>query len=801
MGYCTSFSQSVISGVLTDNTSKFEFPVVQLFKKHNGDSLLIKSSIPDSLGNYSFNTVSLGTYIVRFSSIQYNFFYTGYIIVRQNNSVITLDTIDLSKKIFITNLKEVVVKADRPPLFEQQREKLIFNIESSIINIGANGLEALQKIPGIFVDQNDNIFINGQTGVQIRINGRLLNLNQTDIAQLLKNLDVGLIKKIELSVVPGSSNDASGSSGVVNIVLKKNINLGLNGNIGFTHRQSGSFARDNTNLSLNYLSQKWNIYNTFSFSSRTTFDSIDINRLITKVDTLIFQKTYNKYPFNTLGLNSGIIYKLNDKNDLSLNLNGSSTNGKTNGINQSYIYKNALPLPPPSSFTEANNFYTNKYNYGAANLNYTCHPDTLGTEFSLNIDYATYNQNSNQFSDIFENRNGIPDTYQRRGEIPNKIYLKSADVQGFYHYDTSLILKGGLKFTNSRTINNATYWLTKDNIITLEKDKIASFNYEESIVAGFFEIEKGFKRNSVIAGIRIENTNFNGITILPADTSIRYNRTDYFPFLYVDQKISKNQLVSLTYSRRIDRPSFQDLNPYLVYYDPYTYTSGNPKLIPEFTEKVEFTYNLAKLPLLKILYSETKNAITSVTYQNDSTLTTYKTVDNLALKKLWNISTIIPIRIKNKFLSINYFALGKTFYKGFYESAPISISRNSFTYYNNTTFSFKNGLAIEAGGFYNKGMLYGLFEIGEIWAFNCGIQKSFFAKKLNLKINFTDIFRSQINQFSFVQSNINLFARQYSDTRAVGISLVYKFGIVIKGINKNSSSIDEEKARVKQAEH
>lgn len=791
--------QARIRGVISGIPDVQALPMVQLFKKTNGDTVLTLSSFAEKDGSYIFAGVAAGTYVVYVTSASFKQYYPGFVIVRPGSFQLSLDTIRFRVS-EVTELKGVELTAAKSQLFEQQNEKLVFNVESSVINVGSNGLETLQKIPGVFVDPNGNISINGQSGAQIRLNGRLLNMSASDKAELLRNIDISLIRKIEVSALPDATNDAAGAAGVINIILKRNIKVGLNGNVSFTHRQSGRFTRDNAGLSLNYMDRRWNFYTNLSFSTRTSFDSLAIRRSIKSVDTLIGQRTYNRYPYRTLGINTGVIYKLTDKADLSVTLNATATKGKTKGVSEAAINKETAPALPPRS-TSAANDYRNRFDYSGVNLNYIYRQDSLGTEFSINADYAVFDQRNRQVSNIEETGNSGAVVYQRLGDIRNRIEIKSADLQYFYHYDRSLILKGGLKYASSATANQADYWLVKNNATSAEDDKLSSFKYSEKILAGFLEVEKAYRKKSFVAGVRVENTNFDGATLLPKPAMVGYNRTDFFPFLFASQKTFGSQNVSLTYSRRLDRPGFQDMNPFIVYYDPYTYTKGNPKLKPQFTNKFEVAYNLTRMPVLKISYGLTRNALTSITYQNDTTLTTFKTVDNLARKEVWNFTTMVPIRVKNKLMSIHYLGYGITVYNGYYEKDPVRIKRNSFTYFNNTTYHFKNGLTIEAGGYYNRGMLYGLFDIQPIWTVNIGAQKAFFNNKLSVKLNATDIFRTQVSTFTFRQSNVDLEASQYQDTRSVAFSLVYKFGVRSKNLRTQSSSIEAEKNRVKQAEH
>jgi iron complex outermembrane recepter protein len=792
-----ALAQPGIRGVLSGADSRNNLPVVQLLKKTGKDTVLSKVTMPDTTGNYSFTGVEPGTYILYFSSLYFKYYYPRYINIRSASSSVMADTVVVKNNTGSSH--ETAVITARKPLFEQQREKLVFNVENSVINIGSNGLESLQKIPGVFVDQNGNININGQQGAQIRINGRLLNMNKADAAEFLRNLDVGLIKKIELSVTPGTAYDAAGTAGVINIILKKNIKPGFNGSAGITHRQSGRYNRDILNVSLNHLSGRWSFSTNISAAKRNSFDSINANRNIASVDTLITQKSYNKYFYNSLAINTGITFFFSPKADITLSVNKNITSGRTDGVTRSFIFKNNASTA--ESTNNAQNDYRNKYDYTSGSVNYTLRPDSLGSEFVINSDYAVYSQRNKQNSIIGEGRAGSFKNYIRTGDIPNNITLRSFDAQYFHHTADSAIYKAGIKYTGSRTKNESRYWLEKDGIVNPEYDKLRSFNYTENILAGFLEYQKTFRRNSVTAGMRIENTRFNGKTLLPKDTTFSYNRTDFFPFLYIDQRIYKSQLISLTYSRRIERPSFQDLNPFIIYYDPYTYVVGNPRLRPQFTGKIELTYTLGGLPLLKAAYSDTRNAITNITYQNDTALTTFKTVDNLARKQVWNYSTMVPVKIKDRFMSIHYFSTGVIKYRGFYEFTPVVIRRNTFTYFNNTTYSLKNGMSFELGGFYNRGMLYGLFEIGDMWALNFGFQKPILKKKASVKFNASDIFFTQVSRFAFKQVNIDLDAVQLTDTRSITLAFTWRFGIKNKTIRRRPSSAENEKSRVKQAEH
>ena len=778
------------------NNKSWKTNFTELLQINDKDTLLIQSVRVDSITSQAiFKNINSGKFSMRVVTSSNQIFYPDTIILKKDEKIV-LNLLEVKE---IEQLAEVSISVKKP-IFENDKNKLIVNIENTALFTGNNALEILGKTPGLFVAANDNVLINGLSGVQYLINGRQTYMSNVDIVNYLKNIDASLIKKIEVINNPGSKYDAAGGAGIINIELRKGVKLGVNGSISFTHRQ-GVYSKDNIGSSLNYRIKKLNIFSNFSYNKRDSFEKFEIKRKIFSENIELKQNSKINYPVTSALFNIGADYDLSNKSSINLMLDFSATNQKTDGDNNTET--TYLSNGETINNTLNNNKFNTKYNYMGLNTSYSYKKDTLGSNLLLSVNYAKYLQKGNQNINVntYDSEDLNIDSYKRYGNLPYQVKIYGFNISNTYYFNKSSFIEIGVKLVKSLTDNESIYYIDKNNLINFESDKSNKFYYKENITSGFVEFGKEINKTNFNIGIRAENTNVSGSIKLPNILQIGYNRLDLFPYVYIDHKFYSENIISLSVSRRINRPEFYDLNPYPIYYDPYTYTIGNAELKPEFVNKLEFKYSYKKAPLLTVTYSNIKNAITMLSRQIDETNTTYQTKDNLANKKVLGLSTVLPVPIKKWMLSINYFSLSFTNFDGYFETLPLSIKRTTFVYYNNTQFTLPKKWIIEIGGFYNKGYMAGLFDIGEMGAVNFGVQKKVFSDKLNVKINCSDVFYSQVDKFSFKYSNVDAFAKRYTDTRAFTISLRYNFGTNFGNKKKANDFLNTEKNRVKESEH
>jgi iron complex outermembrane receptor protein len=788
-------SPASVSGALFDEQGKpLDYATVSLLKAQ--DSSMVKGTLSSPSGTYAFAHIKPGSYIIKATVVGYEKSVSKPFTLTDGSPNITVPALKMKPASHTLNTVSVT---STKPLIERKIDRTVMNVENSVLAAGNSAMEILERAPGVSVDKDDNISLKGKQGVTVMINDKLTYLSSTQLATLLRSTDGTTIQSIEIITNPSAKYDAAGNSGIINIKLKKNKQSGTNGSVT-VGAGYGAYGKDNENLSLNHKEGNLNVFGSFSHNDNKRIQMIDINRIITgnNGNTTYFRQTSpiiqtdqnNSYRF-------GADYDLSSKNTIGFVVNG-YFNGEDDNTNTHTFIGQNFTTADSSLHTVSNIHQT--YHDIAFNLNDSYKIDTAGQQISADIDYSKFKNNSiaQYVTDFFLASGSVQHPQAFLGNItPSTIDIRTGKVDYTKPISKSLKLESGLKFSDVTTNNNLMETLSAASAYQTTNH----FMYDEKIDAGYLNLSKDFKHISIQAGLRAEYTSstatgdsLNIVQVIPR------HYLNLFPSVFINHTINDKNEINFSYSRRIDRPQYDNLNPFVYRLDPYTYQKGNPYLKPQYTNNFEFNYTYNKNLTLTLGYSHTTDVITEIPGTDPATKVSFVTQQNLQVQNGYNVNVYSPYTI-TKWWEGNFNATG--FYLGFksngLEGGNLNRGQAAFQFRTTQTFLPFAGYKAELTTNYQSALTYGLFYVKPQYSTDAGISHSFADKKANIKLSVSDIFNTRRNDVtSHYQSN-NLDIHQQRETRITRLTFTYNFGNNKIKARQHQTGAEDEKGRVKGA--
>ena len=789
--YGQSFDTKISGKVLNEQNTPVSYATVALL---GSDSLFVRGDVSKDNGSFVFEGVRPGTYFLSIQSIEYVPYSGGLFSLAAGEKK---EINDIQLAINSNELNEVLVTAKKA-VIEVRADMMVFNVSASPNTAGNNGLELLAKSPGVIVDPDNNIILQGKNGVQVFINGRPTRLSGTDLASMLQSMRADNIESIELITNPSAKYEAEGNAGIINIRLKKNVNLGFNGNLTSSFSQ-GTYSRSSLGTALFYKGDKWNLSGDIIASD----DSYQDDLLDTKNQSgfSFDQKAYSLNNRNGINASTGIDYTINSNQSLSLSGRG-IFNDNRNELKSFTSISSTLNKQDGEILNSQtlDDMPTQNYNL---NLNYL-NAINDNTSLSADISYGYYvnNKSTDQPNDYTSlDGQNILRSPHNAFDANTKINLASAKVD-FERKFKSVSLSAGGKFSNISTENQFSFYDVKNGENLLDKTKSNDFNYKEKVSAAYAILNaKPSEVFSFNIGLRVENTSSIGslISDLPVnDSEVKRNYTNFFPNVSVSLTDTKNHQLSLSYGRRITRPNYQDLNPFESRLSELVAWKGNPFLNPKYITNFNMTYSFKKKLVISNTYSIIHDffaTIFEIVNEKGNFLIPRNmdgaTTNGLAVSypqqiyKWWNIAT---------FLNYNY-----SLYKGNLGGTVIDLKANIFNGRLQNSFQLPGKISMDLNYNYSSPWIWrGTIYVEGNHRVDVGLRKSFFDNRLQLTLTDSDILRTGSDYYY----NSNYGGQEISgvrtfDNQRVGLSASVKFGNQKVKVNKkNKSAIDEELNRI-----
>ncbi|MBS1527912.1 MAG: outer membrane beta-barrel protein, partial [Bacteroidetes bacterium] len=693
----------------------------------------------------------------------------------------------------------VVVMAKKP-LIEQKTDRTIVNVDAMITVAGGNALDALAKSPGVMVDVNDNISLNGKNNVLVLVDDRPTYMSGQDLAAYLRSLPAGTLDKLELISNPPARYDASGGA-VINIVLKKNRASGFNGNVNAGFNQ-GVYGRSNDALNINYRTAKFNLFSNLGYSLDQNYSKESFSRYFYNTDgslnTAALQNSYYKYRSNGWNGRLGMDYFINQQTTLGFMLTG-ATRPRTDLLNYSNNqYSGNMALD-----SSGEGFTSGKYQYRntGINLNMQHKFDNSSTQLTAEADYVHFYSYGDQVSPVYVHRTdgSLSDAQQRRFLLPSGINIYSAKSDFVHPFSGKGEFDAGIK-SSYVTNDNELNWLNGADQLP-DYGKSNHFRYNENINSAYINVKKTWARWGVQAGLRIENTNAKGRQFSnPAvsDSSFTKSYTHLFPSVYLSYKLDTtgNNTLVLSYNQRIRRPGYQQLNPFLFYHDQYSYSAGNPDLLPYYNEYYELKYSYKQYVGITAGYWVGNNESQPLTEAVGDVLITrpYNFINNRTYTFIPYFS-IDPTRWWT--LRINAVLL---YISNNGAAGDVTIRQKTNEHEIETTneLQIAKDWSAEIDGFFPGKQAFGQSQGNKAgYNISAGIRKSILDGQGVISLNVNDIFGT----FNFSGQTIGIdqvtaFSTRATDTRRVGLSFSYRFGKAANARKRNiTGSAEDEKGR------
>lgn len=764
------------------------FSVVRL--ERDGQTKPYAVAQSDSNGDFVFSDLPSGNFVLKVDYLGY-FPYTSPIHLDSNERKDVLITLQESTN----TLGEVKVIATKP-LIERLVDKTVINVDGNPIATGNNALDLLSLSPGVIVN-NGQIMLNGKTGVSVMIDGKLTYLSRETLNTYLRTLNASEIKQIELITNPSARYDASGTSGIINIVTKREtttgLQLALTGGVGY-----GYYPRNNQGINLSYHNKSITIFVACSRSLSNSYEWVNGYRTLDSASTLFKQNNRSKITGNNNLIRTGLTYSLNKNNEIGFQFKTNWYNENISQTNETNKFINQLS---DSLFITAINT-TNTLKNFSLNLNYKFQDDSSRNQLVLNADRARFTITS--IANYTTARYRRLDSLQGRNtslysSLPysTDIYTAKADYTHVIDHRSSF--EGGMKTSFVNTLNQLEYYNTTDGRFDLDVTRSNTFRYREYVSAAYASLKHKTTKLDVQVGFRTEYTVTRGESYTIA-TSVERNYLNFFPSAFASYTLSPSHRLSVSYSRRIERPSYRDLNPFNYYLDPFSSLQGNPYLTPQYNNNFELSHLLRNKITTTLSYSHTTDVIMQVP-ENGLAAGSY-------VLKPANISTFNSISLLIGFP----ISLGKIVNSNFtfntYHSSYQQSFKTNLSYLNNrqTTFEFNFDNQIKLphettmliSGYYISPFVQGYYRTAGIFTTNIGIKRSFLNQKLDGKLNVNDIFKSYRARTTSYFDKQTLNLEQVFNTRFINLSFSYKLtkGAKINPVKNNSGSQDEQK-RVK----
>ena len=793
-------SISQVNGIVTDDSKK-PLPSATLFLLKAPDSALVKAAVADKEGYYSIPVPSAGNYLIKASSAGFVETYSAF---TYNGEPVNLH-ITVDKK--VNEMNTVVVKATKPPI-EVRADKMIYNVEANAAATGLDGMELLRQAPGVMVDHEDNVSIAGKGGVQIFIDGKPSPLTGRDLTNYLRSMRSSSIEAIEIINNPSAKYDAAGTGGIINIKLKKNNNFGTNGSVNSDYQQGIYYPKFNAGFGLNSRNKNLNIFGNYNYTRATNVFNLDVTRDI--LDTVFEGYMSNVAKIRAGNFKAGVDRFLNKFSTIGFLVSGNVSSDDVRSDNLSLI-RNFTTFITDRRLVSNNTTQNERKNINY-NLNYV-YQNPNGRNLTIDADYGMYRLHSENYQpNEFYDSTGTIKLYERNYYMITPTEIDIFSLKSDYEQNLGKGRLGvGFKSTVIRSDNDfQSYFHTSTK---MDYDSVLSnqFRYTENINAVYTTFNQSFKGFQVMVGLRLEQTVSEGSSsgfkknindsFDPYEANFDRNLLNLFPSMVLTLNKNPNSQWTFSYSRRINRPSYQDMNPFEKRASEYGGFKGNPNLMPELAHSMSLI-NVYKTKLVtSFSYTYTDNVIVNISDTFNGTKSFYFP-KNLASQK--NLNFNINYSYSKKVLSFN---TGLTaFYvhnnADFGPGRAVNLKVASFTTFVQPNVKTGKGWSFMSRIWYNSPQVFrGTMKMHAQFGTNAGLQKMLFKDAGTLRINYNDVFNTVRFYGTSDFGGQNLEARAYWEPRRLIISMSYRFGSnQVKSNRQRRTGIEDENSRTRESQ-
>jgi ferric enterobactin receptor len=813
LGFCifflliSSYGQEKMGGRITGRimdtslNTPLEYATITLFAQGKGNPL--NGTTADSSGGFILTNIPTGTFRIVIESLGYQPLHLANITINQKRQIIELNDLFLKRK---QQTLQVVTVTAQQKLVENRIDKLVFNAEKDITSQTGVATDVLKKVPQVSVDVDGNVELAGSTGIRFLINGKPSTMFGSSITDVLQSIPANQIKSIEVITNPGSKYDAQGLSGIINIILKHSSVQGVNGNLSLT---TGTINQ-NGSMNINVRRGKFGLNGFANGNARlTTTTPMSLQRISTDTATknkaLLTQD--GSSDFNRHGFQTGIGFDWSylEKNNFSGSLSYGEFGNKSQGlVNQSELIENN----PGTVLSDVNSTNTTKSNFKERtidpSLNYkrSFSNEDQELEIAANGSFGR-NKRTAGNDQLLQPQDSL--IYGTRSNNPAKENEYEATVDYVQPWQKDIKLGVGGKFSgyDISSLSDASVWQSFYKQYSYDSALSNNLNYHQKVYAAYAELTFPLgKLVEIKAGGRYEHTQINSF-YSNAQQELNKGYNTFVPSIFLMKKLNEKQTLKLNYSKRINRPDYGELNPYINSSDPKNVSTGNPELKPELRNRYELAYNndLGKTGsfMANLFYWISKNDIQPFIVYYPSirvgdtvyTNVAVTTRENIGTEKNAGTSIFFDLHFNSKFGVRSNFIF---FYRHTINEVNkgYNSSNTNYRFNINASYQFTHDLAAEFFGNFSSPRHEAQGRYPSFTSYNMAARKQLWNKKASIAVTANNIFSKYINQ------ETRLFGPGFVTTslrkvpfRSVGINFTWKFGkLEFKQEKKEENSIN-----------
>ncbi|WP_026776651.1 outer membrane beta-barrel protein [Polaribacter sp. Hel_I_88] len=714
-GISTTFSQHTISGKIVDEqNSPLPFTNIILYKI--SEEPTPKGTVSNDKGAFNFDNLSSGNYKIQFSMLGFK---------TQNIDEFTLDenkTFNITLKEESQTLNEIVVKSKRP-IIRQTAEKLIVDLENSEM-INTNLQDVMRKVPGVLVT-NNGISIAGNRGVRILINGK--TTEYMDVDTLLRDFPADNIAKIEVVEQPGAEYEASGSGAIINIILKKNVKLGTHGSANTWVGEDQGFEWG-SGFSIASYKNKLNWQTSIGYSQPTFREDLFLVRTVG--NETYDQVTKEPYDPDNFRISGSMDYYLNDKNSIGIGASLNTRNSTRIASSKTIISdENTInTLFSENSFDrKRNNYSINPY------YEYKSETDRLLIDFNY-IDFVS--DNTNTLYDVA----GSTIPFTDRKYIQDGTYkIKTYSLDYTKTISDNFKVSAGSRFADVATNNDLQSLIDENGSFNVLEEESSQFLIDETIFALYSKLNATAGKWSFSGGLRYEDSNTDGTSIFMENGSLKTEILKrpiqkVFPSASISRKMTDVLGASLSYSYRIQRPSYSSLNAFQTFLDPFSASQGNQRLTPSYTNNYQFNLTYEGQPFFTIGYSKTDDTIFDLIKQDNQTAQIRQQVVNVENNENWNFRLFAPVDFTDGLEGYTGIIVTNTDYQS--STFGIDLNKWNLIWFLQASYELPWDINFELSGNYGTGALEDQIEVDWFAELDFSFGKTFLDDTLKANLGF-----------------------------------------------------------------
>ncbi|MDR0970828.1 MAG: TonB-dependent receptor family protein [Bacteroidales bacterium] len=779
-----------IKGNIIDASTKQTMPFVNcVLYKVNDTINIFKGTSSDTNGNFLFSRIKNQNLILQLSSVGYDKLRLDIKKAMFNNEALIIDlgTLEMQSNGLLESV-EITAKVDR---IQVDEDKMTVNIDDQLAQSVTSAFDLLKKVPGVFIDKDDNITLNGQSGVVFQYNGRELKLDWEAIADMLKGMTPDQVEKFEIITNPGVKYDADGKAGIINIRLKKNQNYGINGSLS----GRGSYQTVLTyggNLRLNYVDNRW-----------TTSFGVGVNQWANKSDgtskryqtmnngdTMLFSsKNTNNWATRYTNINLSANYMIDTTQTIGLWLyyNYGDTPYRENytpTLISKYPYYDEID----SSYLNFTGYkrFNNNFSFG---LDYVKQFDTLGRKLSAEVDFSLSKRDGNNVS---KNDYYIGEIYNNGQIIRNDAYdvstlsdanNLSARADYIKPFNKTSKLETGIRTKLSFSdVDYSALILDSNNNFINDASKTNRFKYFENINSFYASFSRSFfKKANLRLGLRLEQTNTKGRQFV-YDSVNQSSYFNLFPNIRLSYSFKPDNRLTLSYSYRISRPWSSYLNPFIQKSDEYSYSTGNPALNPEYSQSISLSHSWKYMLFTNIYYTYNTDEIENLSYMINDSSGKYNYLAMMSSPVNFGSSHSLYISVNFYKQLFSWWSLG-AYLGGRYNKVSSSLNQTnlnrSLLSYNinvSTDFSLPKKWRLSAYYYFSSGSLSGLSKSNSYQNLSLSVSKSFFKDVLSCGFSLSNLLNIGASYYEYAYTNTITKSWGAYQGPQVSLNIRYKFG-------------------------